>query len=67
MRRSWLPIALAAVLLWALVAAIAFSSSGHDGSCSAPCTVHFAQPMQEDEFSIDYRPGGTLRVERIRP
>lgn len=35
--------------------------------CNAPCVVHFGPDMHEDEFRIDYRGNGTLRVWKEAP
>lgn len=34
------------------------------GRCNAPCVVQFGAKMHEDQFCIDYRGNGTLRVWR---
>lgn len=40
------------------------NAEGHN--CASPCTVHFASPMAEDNFGIDYH-GGQLDVFRVTP
>lgn len=32
--------------------------------CNAPCVIYFGERMHEDQFCIDYRGNGTLRVWR---
>jgi len=39
-------------------------SRGDIARCHAPCVVRFGGAMHEDQFCIDYRGNGTLRVWR---
>lgn len=49
----------AAVLAWAMLIG-STDTTAH--TCKAPCVIVFDQPMAEDNFKLDYRPGGTLKV-----
>lgn len=42
----------------------ALTDQRHEQSCTAPCVVEFGPNMHEDEFCLDYRGDGTLRVWR---
>jgi hypothetical protein len=49
-----------AVLIAGLM--LARDNERKQASCTAPCVVHFKGQMAEDNFKIDYRGDGTLRV-----
>lgn len=55
---------------WLVLAAVVISVDDSDARrkpttwCNAPCIVYFGQNMHEDQFCIDYRGNGTLKVWR---
>ena len=52
------------VLIVGAVIVDANASPERNRWCNAPCVVYFGENMYEDQFCIDYRGNGTLRVWR---